>query len=126
GTQPLPDLRMAGEKRHGALDLRPPNKAQSALGTRQLTRIDQVLQHARRFKNRDASASVIVCSGTFVIEMAAINNFSCTRIRAWYGGGHDGPVAGADGGFDVGIQNDGFAALQALPQRLGSLPRDHE
>jgi hypothetical protein len=37
GAQPLPDFWMTGEKRHGALDLRPPNKTQRAFGARQLT-----------------------------------------------------------------------------------------
>ena len=126
GAQTLPDFWMGGEKRHGALDLRSPDKAQSAFRPWQLTRIDQMRQHARGFKNGDASAAVIVRSRTLVIEMAAVDNFSRSRIGARNSGGHDRPVAGADGGFHVGIQSDRFAASQAGPQCFGGLARDHE
>ncbi len=40
GAQPLLDLRMAGKKGHGALDLRSPDKAQSPFGPRKLAGID--------------------------------------------------------------------------------------
>src|ERR1022692_1392228 len=63
-TQPLPDLRMAGEKRHRSLDLRPPDKAQCPFGARQLTRADQMRQHARGFKNGGTATSVIVRTRT--------------------------------------------------------------
>src|SRR5258708_547048 len=83
-------------------------------------------ENTRGLKDGDASACVIVCSWTFVIEMAAIDNFSGSRVRAWNCGGHDRPVPGADRGFHMGIQNDGFASAQAGPQCFGGLARDHE
>src|SRR6266852_8232352 len=83
-------------------------------------------QHARGLKNGDASASVIVCAWTFVIEMAAVDNFSRSRVRAGNCCGYDRPVARTDGCFHVGIQSDVFAISQVRPQRLGGLAREHE
>src|SRR5450631_1090033 len=110
---------MSGKKRHGALDFRPPDKAQSAFGPRQLARVDQMRQHARGFKDGDTSASVIVCSRTFVIEMATVDDFSRCRVRAGNYGSDDGPVTSADGCCHVSIQNDGLATAQAKPQCIG-------
>ena len=101
GPQPLPDLRMSGKKRHRALDLRSPGKAQCAHGTRQFARVDQLLQHARGFKDRDASAAIIVCARALVIEMTTVDDLSRSLISAGNGAGNDRPVARANGCFHV-------------------------
>src|SRR5216683_2602969 len=82
--------------------------------------------HARGFKDGDASASVVVRSWRFVIEMAAVDNFCRSGVGAGYCAGHNRPVAGADSCLRVGIQYDGFAASRARPQRLRGLVRHHE
>ena len=94
---------------HGAFDFWSPHDTQSALRLRQSTRLDEVRENTGGFEDGDTSAAVVVGTRTFVIEVATVNDFARRGIGAGNRTGHDGPVAGADLGFDVGVESYGFS-----------------
>src|SRR5580704_18412329 len=83
-------------------------------------------EYSRGFKNGDASTSVIICSRSFMIEMAAIDDLSGHWIGTRNRSGHDRPVARSDSGFHMGIENNVLAIAQTRPQCLRSLARNHK
>ena len=107
---------MTAEICHGAFDLRPPNKAQRAFGTRQRSIADQARQDPRRLQNGDASASIVICARPLVIQMAAIDDFATGRVGAGNDAANHGPVPGADFSFYLGVENDMLSGAQTCPQ----------
>ena len=61
-----------------------------------------------------------------MIEVATVDDFARRGIGAGNGAGHDGPVAGADFGFDVSVESDLFSSAQAGAECFGGLAGDHE
>ncbi len=135
-SRPLAYLGMAGEKRHRALDFRPPDKTQCALRAGQYAGLDRPRQHARRFQNRHAPAAIVVGARALMIEVTTVDDFALAGIRSVRIGRiglgprnrrrYHRPMAGADRRLHVRIEPDRSAASQPRAQCFRGLARDHE
>ena len=107
---------MAAEIGHGAFNFGSPDKAQRAFGTGQGSAANQPRQHAGRFQDGHAAASVVIGA-----RAARDPDDSCKLFRRGrVGPGNDSayhcPVAGTDFGFHSGLQDDLFSRAQPRSQ----------